>query len=178
MIAAAPRRASSGSWSRGGTPASSAAALELAGATRGRCGRRRASRTTPPQVDDAGLVGVAGLAAIARVVAIGETGLDYDRIFRRGRRSRPTCDATWAWPSRRGKPAILHCRSAKGERDAQDELIAELRAGRRRGARGPDAFGGRPPAVLHSFSGPVDYAEAAVEMGLAISFSGLVFRRG
>jgi TatD DNase family protein len=32
--------------------------------------------------------------------------------------------------------------------------------------------------VLHSFSGPVDYAERALEMGLAISFSGLVFRRG
>jgi TatD DNase family protein len=39
-------------------------------------------------------------------------------------------------------------------------------------------FGDRPPAVLHSFSGPVDYAEAALDMGLAVSFSGLVFRGG
>ena len=39
-------------------------------------------------------------------------------------------------------------------------------------------FGGRPPGVLHSFSGPVDYAEAALDMGLAIAFGGLVFRRG
>ena len=40
------------------------------------------------------------------------------------------------------------------------------------------AFGGRPPAVLHSFSGPVDYGERALELGCAVSFSGLVFRRG
>jgi TatD DNase family protein len=32
--------------------------------------------------------------------------------------------------------------------------------------------------VLHSFSGPVDYAESALEMGLYIAFGGLVFRRG
>ena len=40
------------------------------------------------------------------------------------------------------------------------------------------AFGGRPPAVVHSFSGPLDYARDCVAMGLAISFSGLVFRPG
>ena len=32
--------------------------------------------------------------------------------------------------------------------------------------------------MIHSFSGPVDYAETVIAMGLAVSFSGLVFRRG
>jgi TatD DNase family protein len=32
--------------------------------------------------------------------------------------------------------------------------------------------------VVHSFSGPVDYAEAMLALGAAVSFSGLVFRRG
>ena len=32
--------------------------------------------------------------------------------------------------------------------------------------------------MIHSFSGPVDYAREVVAMGLAVSFSGLVFRRG
>ena len=41
-----------------------------------------------------------------------------------------------------------------------------------------ERFAGRPPGVLHSFSGPVDYAEQALEMGLFIAFGGLVFRRG
>jgi TatD DNase family protein len=77
-----------------------------------------------------------------------------------------------------GKPAILHCRSAAGRRDAQDALIAELRAAGFGGVEARDAFGDGPPAVLHSFSGPLDYAVAALDLGLAISFSGLVFRRG
>jgi len=37
---------------------------------------------------------------------------------------------------------------------------------------------GRPPALLHSFSGPVDYAEMSLALGLAVSFSGLAFRKG
>ena len=32
--------------------------------------------------------------------------------------------------------------------------------------------------MIHSFSGPADYAAEVVAMGLAVSFSGLVFRRG
>jgi TatD DNase family protein len=32
--------------------------------------------------------------------------------------------------------------------------------------------------VVHSFSGPVDYAEAMLDLGAVISFSGLVFRAG
>jgi len=36
----------------------------------------------------------------------------------------------------------------------------------------------RPPAVIHSYSGPLDYAREALDLGLAVSFSGLVFRRG
>ena len=40
------------------------------------------------------------------------------------------------------------------------------------------AFGARPAAVIHSFSGPVDYARDMLALGLAVSFSGLVFRHG
>jgi TatD DNase family protein len=40
-------------------------------------------------------------------------------------------------------------------------------------------FGSEPPAVIiHSFSGPLDYADAMLELGATISFSGLVFRAG
>jgi TatD DNase family protein len=41
------------------------------------------------------------------------------------------------------------------------------------------ALGGQvPQVIIHSFSGPVDYAAAMLELGAVISFSGLVFRRG
>ena len=46
------------------------------------------------------------------------------------------------------------------------------------GAAWAATFGDRPPAVIHSFSGPPDYAATVVDMGLAVSFSGLVFRKG
>jgi Tat protein secretion system quality control protein TatD with DNase activity len=39
-------------------------------------------------------------------------------------------------------------------------------------------WGARPAIVLHSFSGSPAYAAAALELGAAISWSGLVFRSG
>lgn len=129
-------------------------------------------------VDDATWASLTSLADQPEVVAIGETGLDYDRGFSsREAQLRNLCrHLRLAWDLR--KPLILHCRSGAGRRDAQDELIAELRSAGVGGTTWADRFPGRPAAVLHSFSGPVDYAEAALGLGCAVSFSGLVFRRG
>ena len=103
-----------------------------------------------------------------RVLAIGETGLDYERVFSPILAQLANLRRNLELAASTGKPAILHCRSRPGERDAQDALLAELRA-----------FGSAPPAVVvHSFSGPVDYADAMLELGAAISISGLAFRRG
>jgi TatD DNase family protein len=113
-----------------------------------------------------------------RVVAIGETGLDSDRMFSPWEAQLDNLRANLALALATGKPAILHCRSRAGERDAQDALVRELRAAGFDREPARCAFGGRPPAVIHSFSGPVDYAAEVVAMGLAVSFSGLVFRRG
>jgi TatD DNase family protein len=130
------------------------------------------------EVDDEAWAAIAALASDPHVVAIGETGLDYDRAFSPREAQLANLRRNLARALATGKPAILHCRSRVGQRDAQDELIAELRLA---GVGGPDwlaVFGARPPALLHSFSGPVDYAGAALELGLAISFSGLAFRPG
>jgi len=117
-------------------------------------------------------------AADPRVVAIGETGLDFDRVFSSVEAQRLNLRRNLALALATGKPAILHCRSAEGRRDAQDALVEELRAAGFDDPLARDSFGGRPPAIVHSFSGPVDYAETVLAMGLAVSFSGLVFRRG
>lgn len=109
---------------------------------------------------------IAELARDPLVVAVGETGLDYDRGFSPRADQLANLRRHLRLARELSKPAILHCRSKPGERDAQDDLVRELE----------DA--GRPPALLHSFSGPVDYAERALEFGLAISFSGLSFRKG
>jgi TatD DNase family protein len=105
------------------------------------------------------------LAADPLVVAIGETGLDYDRGFSPRDAQITNLERHLRLAADTGRPAILHCRSKAGERDAQDDLIRLL-------------GDYRPPALLHSFSGPVDYAENALELGAYISFSGLVFRKG
>ena len=118
------------------------------------------------------------LVADPRVVAIGETGLDFDRMHSPPEAQLANLRRHLRLALDSGKPAILHCRSVAGRRDAQDALLGELRAAGFGGAAASAAFGDRPAAVLHSFSGPVDYARAALELNLAISFSGLVFRRG
>jgi len=130
------------------------------------------------KVDDAGWGRIAAWATDPRVVAIGETGLDYDRVFSPIADQLVNLRRNLALALETGKPAILHCRSAAGRRDAQDGLVAELRAAGVGGPAWAAAFGERPPAVIHSFSGPLDYARTVIDLGLAVSFSGLVFRTG
>lgn len=120
------------------------------------------------KVDDAGWAEIVALAADPRVVAIGETGLDYDRVFSPIAAQLANLRRNLRLAADTGRPVILHCRSAAGARDAQDALLAEVRA-----------LGGQvPQVIIHSFSGPVDYAAAMLELGAVVSFSGLVFRRG
>ncbi len=102
--------------------------------------------------------GLVRLADHPRVVAIGETGLDYYRL---------TGDLEWQRERFRvhiraarecGKPLIVHTRSA-----AADTLrvMAEEKA---REAGG----------VFHCFTESWDTAAAALEMGFHVSFSGIV----
>ena len=119
------------------------------------------------KVDDEGWARIVAWSADPRVRAIGETGLDYDRVFSPIPDQLANLRRNLELAVETGKPAILHCRSRAGERDAQDALLTEVRA-----------FGGALRPIVHSFSGPVDYAEAMLELGAVISISGLAFRRG
>jgi TatD DNase family protein len=117
------------------------------------------------------------MVRLPRVVAVGETGLDYDRGFSPRDVQLANLRRHLALARDVGKPVILHCRSKPTERDAQDDLIRELvQAGA--GTQSWPTSEGRPSGLLHSFSGPVDYAEGALSLGLAVSFSGLAFRAG
>jgi TatD DNase family protein len=98
------------------------------------------------------------LAAHPRVVAIGETGLDYYRL---------TGDLEWQRDRFRthiraarqsGKPLIIHTRAA-----AEDTL----RLMREEGA---DAIGG----VMHCFTESAEVARAALDLNFYISLSGIV----
>ena len=131
------------------------------------------------KVDAAGWGRIAAQAAEPAVVAIGETGLDYDRVFSPIEDQLVNLRRNLALALATGKPAILHVRSKAGRGDAQDALIDELLLAGFGGQRWIAAFGSdRPPAVIHSFSGSVDYARRVIDLGLAISCSGLSFRAG
>ena len=105
---------------------------------------------------------VADLIALAqhpKCVAIGEAGLDYhydksprdvaDRVFR----------VHIAAARETGLPLVIHAR------DADDDMIAVLRD-----EMGKGAF----PAVLHCFSSGAELARVGVELGLMVSFSGIL----
>jgi TatD DNase family protein len=95
-----------------------------------------------------------------RVVAIGETGLDryWDRT------PFPLQEEHFArhidLARRLGKPFVIHCRDA--EADVVKVLRAEL------DKHGPVR------AVMHSFTGDLATARACLDMGLYISFAGMV----
>jgi TatD DNase family protein len=110
-----------------------------------------------PSVDD-----LVALAAKPRVVAIGETGLDYYRL-----NGRSVEDMDWQRGRFRahiraalitGKPLVVHTRSASAD------TLAIL------GEEG----GGRAAGVFHCFTETADVARAALDLGFYISFSGIL----
>jgi TatD DNase family protein len=97
-----------------------------------------------------------------KIIAIGETGLDY---YRMGDRSYESMD----WQRNRfrvhiqaaiasGKPLIIHTRAAS---------VDTLKILKEEGA---ETIGG----VMHCFTESLEIAQAAMEMGFYISFSGIV----
>ena len=135
--------------------------------------------------DAAAWESISHLARDARVVAIGETGLDYDRLFSPVAVQRANLRRHLELGLELGKPVILHCRSAVGDTRAHDDLLELLEAaGIRAGAvaagtsRVASGAPARPAAVIHSFSGSAAFADEVLGRGLAISISGLAFRTG
>ena len=114
-----------------------------------------------PDHEDCSEPSVEQLVALAdhpRVVAIGETGLDYFRLtgdlewqrerFRTHIRAARACR----------KPLVIHTRSA-----AEDTLRLMR-----------EELAGEAGGVMHCFTESLAVAEAAMEMGFYISFSGIV----
>lgn len=120
---------------------------------------------TEPSVQD-----LVERAALPRVVAIGETGLDYYGMQdRKGGRS--IADLEWQRERFRthiraaraaAKPLVIHTRSA-----SQDTL-AILRE------EGEDGSTNQAGGVFHCFTETAEVARAALDLGYYISFSGIL----
>lgn len=116
----------------------------------------------PHEADEHADLGEAALLAAAehsRVIALGETGLDYyydhsDRAMQQAlfRRHIAVSRIT-------GLPVIIHTR------DAEADTAAILREEMEQGAF---------PALIHCFTASADFARIVLDLGLTISISGIV----
>ncbi len=113
-------------------------------------------------VQEPNLADLLAMAQQPRVVAIGETGLDYYRL-----NSRSVDEMAWQRDRFRvhiraaresGLPLVIHTRSAS------DDTLAILRE------EGASAAGG----VFHCFTETAAVARAALDLGFYISFSGIL----
>jgi len=117
-------------------------------------------------VAEPGLGDLLSMALQARVVGIGETGLDYYRLGDR-------CVDDMAWQRDRfrthiraarqsGLPLVVHTRAASAD------TLATLRE------EGEDGSAGCAGGVFHCFTETAAVARAALDMGFYISFSGIL----
>ncbi|MBN9407637.1 MAG: TatD family hydrolase [Burkholderiales bacterium] len=120
--------------------------------------------TEPSQAD------LTARAALPRVVAIGETGLDYYQMDER-KGGRGIADMEWQRERFRTHiraaretrlPLVIHTRSAS------DDTLAIL------GEEGEDGGSGAAGGVFHCFTETAEVARAALDKGFYISFSGIL----
>jgi TatD DNase family protein len=117
------------------------------------------------KLDGATLGALRELAQRPKVVAVGEIGLDYYRNLSPRDAQRRAFQAQLAWAAKLGKPVIIH------DRDAHDEVLNVLT----KWAAGLEhsTLTGRL-GVLHTFSGDLEMAQRAIDLGFYISISGPV----
>lgn len=105
---------------------------------------------------------IEALAAHEKVVAIGETGLDFYRDAADPEGQRIAFAAQIDIGSRLELPVVIHVRDPQGKDDAVAEAFGML-----------DAAGDGLEVILHCFSAPT-YVEKAIERGWYCSFAGNV----
>jgi TatD DNase family protein len=116
----------------------------------------------PHEADQHGDLTAADLLAQAehpRVIALGETGLDYHYDHSDRARQQALFRLHIAVARQTGLPVVIHTRDA--EEDTLTILQEEL---------GQGAF----PALIHCFTGTSAFGRAVLDLGLTISISGIV----
>lgn len=118
--------------------------------------------TRADSLDDAVRSRIAELASDPRVVAVGETGLDWYWIGKMdGVAEQPVQIEAFEWhielAKRLGKPLMIH------NRDADDDVLATL-----------ERVGAPETVVFHCFSSGPETARRALDAGYVLSFAGNV----
>jgi TatD DNase family protein len=141
------------------TATSSVACVELAATTSGVLAAVGIQPNYCAQAEPGDWEKVVGLADRPGVVALGETGLDRYWTYSPFDVQQDYFDRHLRLSQERGLPFIVHTR------DCDADVLVMLREARR---RGPLA------GVMHSFTGSAETATECVELGLYVSFAGMV----
>jgi TatD DNase family protein len=121
-------------------------------------------------VTEPSLLDLVERAGRPRVVAIGETGLDYYQMDER-KGGRTVADMEWQRERFRthiraarqiGRPLVIHTRAASAD------TLAILKE------EGEDASAGCAGGVFHCFTETAEVARSALDLGFYISFSGIL----
>jgi TatD DNase family protein len=108
--------------------------------------------------DEAAWQAIAGFAAHARVVALGETGLDHFRTPAEGWRAQEESFRRHiAIAKAAGKAVMIH------DREAHDDVLQVL-----------ESEGAPEHVIFHCFSGDADFARRCADRGYVMSFAGNV----
>jgi TatD DNase family protein len=110
-------------------------------------------------LDDQLYARLAALAAHPKVIAWGEIGLDYHYDNSPREVQHDTFRKQLQMARERRLPAVIHTR------EAEEDTLRILRE---------EWVSAKLPGIIHCFTGTRGFAEAAVEMGFLISFSGVV----
>jgi TatD DNase family protein len=137
-------------------PESSRRSSELADSIAGVFATAGVHPHTAREFDAAAGAAVEELLADARVVAVGETGLDYFRLLSPADEQQRAFRAHCALARETGKPLVVHTR------EAWDDVLAILEQER------------LERVVLHCFSGTPEVAREAAARGYHCSFAGNV----
>ena len=97
------------------------------------------------------------LARSERVVAIGETGLDFYRDLSPRPAQEKAFEDHLGLGAELGLPVIVHCR------EAEEDVLAAL-----------ESDMPRSPVIWHCFDGTLDHAHRALDLGLYLGFGGRV----
>jgi TatD DNase family protein len=111
-----------------------------------------------PDVPEVAAEELIRLANHPKIVAIGETGLDYYRIKEDREWQRQRFRTHIRAARRCGKPLVIHTR------DAAADTLCIMR----------EEEAGEVGGVMHCFTGDWETAQAAMDLGFYISFSGIV----
>jgi TatD DNase family protein len=118
---------------------------------------------------------LAGLASHPKVVAIGEIGLDFYRDYAPREDQLAAFQMQLSLASEAGKPVVVHIRDRRipireSQRGAYETVMASLTAWAEKMAHEAEA----PLGVLHCYSGDLDTAHQALDLGFYLGIDGPV----